>query len=102
MSHAGQPCGSMWARPALEAPSGAATDLRVFPAKAAAIYLSQGDQGRGGGGVWAGVEDCAETARGAYRRGCADSRGPQNFPWALEMRVEDPDTNVIRFGSEPE
>ena len=26
---------------------------------------------------------------------------PTNYPWALEMHVEDPDGNVIRFGSEP-
>jgi predicted enzyme related to lactoylglutathione lyase len=26
---------------------------------------------------------------------------PTNFPWALEMQVEDPDGNVLRFGSEP-
>ena len=27
---------------------------------------------------------------------------PTNFPWALEMQIEDPDGNVLRFGSEPE
>jgi predicted enzyme related to lactoylglutathione lyase len=27
---------------------------------------------------------------------------PTNFPWALEFQVEDPDGNVLRFGSEPE
>jgi len=27
---------------------------------------------------------------------------PTNFPWAKEMHVEDPDGNVIRFGSEPD
>jgi hypothetical protein len=26
---------------------------------------------------------------------------PTNFPWALEMQVEDPDGNVLRIGSEP-
>jgi hypothetical protein len=26
---------------------------------------------------------------------------PTNFPWALEMHVEDPDGNVLRLGSEP-
>jgi predicted enzyme related to lactoylglutathione lyase len=27
---------------------------------------------------------------------------PKNFPWAKEIHVEDPDGNVIRFGSEPD
>jgi len=26
---------------------------------------------------------------------------PTNYPWALEMQVEDPDGNVLRIGSEP-
>lgn len=26
---------------------------------------------------------------------------PTSFPWALEIRVEDPDSSVLRFGSEP-
>ena len=28
-------------------------------------------------------------------------RPPQNYPWAFEMHVEDPDGHVLRFGSEP-
>lgn len=26
---------------------------------------------------------------------------PTNYPWALEMHLEDPDGNVLRLGSEP-
>jgi hypothetical protein len=26
---------------------------------------------------------------------------PTNYPWALEMQVEDPDGNVLRIGSDP-
>jgi len=26
---------------------------------------------------------------------------PQNYSWAYEFRVEDPDGNVLRVGSEP-
>jgi predicted enzyme related to lactoylglutathione lyase len=26
---------------------------------------------------------------------------PTNYPWALEMHIEDPDGNVLRIGSEP-
>ena len=53
----------------------------------AAIYLCQGAQGRGGAWVKA--------------RGVPILRPPTNYPWALEMQVEDPDGNVLRLGSEP-
>ncbi|MGH9719981.1 MAG: hypothetical protein ACRD8O_07195 [Bryobacteraceae bacterium] len=26
---------------------------------------------------------------------------PENFPWAYEMKVGDPDGHVLRFGSDP-
>jgi len=26
---------------------------------------------------------------------------PTNYPWALEMQIQDPDGNVLRLGSEP-
>jgi hypothetical protein len=26
---------------------------------------------------------------------------PRNYPWALEIHVEDPDGHILRFGSEP-
>jgi hypothetical protein len=26
---------------------------------------------------------------------------PTHHPWAMEMQVEDPDGNVLRFGSDP-
>ncbi|HSH17195.1 MAG TPA: VOC family protein [Verrucomicrobiae bacterium] len=35
-------------------------------------------------------------------RGVAIRHPPTNYPWALEMHVEDPDGNVIRFGSDPD
>ena len=67
----------------------------------AGIYLCRGDQGRGGAWVWIGVED-AELVYEEYKaRGVTIRLPPTNYPWALEMRVEDPDGNVIRFGSEP-
>jgi len=37
-----------------------------------------------------------------YQRTGAKIRNPpNNFPWALEMQVEDLDGNVLRMGSEP-
>jgi len=35
-------------------------------------------------------------------RGAIVRSEPENHPWALEMQIEDPDGNVLRFGSEPE
>lgn len=68
---------------------------------AAGIYLSCGDQGRGGAWVWAGVEDAAKLHKEYVSRGVAIRMPLTNFPWALEFQVEDPDGNVLRFGSEP-
>jgi predicted enzyme related to lactoylglutathione lyase len=66
-----------------------------------AIYLCQGAQGRGGAWIWIGVEDVEKLQQEYTARGVAIRLPPTNYPWALEMHVEDPDGNVIRFGSEP-
>ena len=66
------------------------------------IYLCRGAQGRGGAWVWVGVEDVRELHRVYRERGALIRAEPANHPWALEMQVEDPDGNVLRFGSEPE
>ena len=68
----------------------------------AAIYLCQGDQGRGGAWVWIGVEDVRKLHQELTARGVKILRPPTNYSWALEMQVEDPDGNVLRLGSEPE
>jgi len=67
----------------------------------AAIYLCQGDQGRGGAWLWIGVEDVDKLHEEYKARGVTIRLPPTNYSWALEMHVEDPDGNVIRFGSEP-
>ena len=66
------------------------------------IYLCRGAQGRGGAWVWIGVGD-VRALHDVYReRGAIVRREPVNELWALEMQIEDPDGNVLRFGSEPE
>lgn len=67
----------------------------------AAIYLCRGDQGRGGAWIWIGVHDARKLHDELKARGVAIREGPENYPWAVEFRVEDTDRNVIRFGSEP-
>lgn len=67
----------------------------------AGIYLCRGAQGRGGAWLWIGVQDAAKLHQEYVARGVTIRMPPTNYPWALEMHVEDPDGNVIRFGSEP-
>jgi catechol 2,3-dioxygenase-like lactoylglutathione lyase family enzyme len=67
----------------------------------ACIYLCCRDQGRGAAWVWIGVEDAEKLHTELKARGVAIRMAPRNFPWALEMQVEDPDGNVLRLGSEP-
>jgi catechol 2,3-dioxygenase-like lactoylglutathione lyase family enzyme len=65
------------------------------------IYLCRGDQGRGGAWLWMGVDDVEKLHGQLQSRGVRIRLGPTNYPWALEMHVEDPDGNVLRFGSDP-
>ena len=65
------------------------------------IMLCVGDQGQGKAWIYIGVGS-AELLYGEYKSKNAIIRQrPTNFPWALELQVEDIDGNVIRFGSEP-
>lgn len=67
----------------------------------AGIYLCRGGQGAGRAWIWIGVEDVEKLREEIVARGVTIRMPPTNYPWALEMHVEDPDGNVIRFGSEP-
>jgi len=67
----------------------------------AGIYLCRGDQGRGGAWVWIGVEDARRLHDELKARGVSIRAPLTNHAWALEFQVEDPDGNVLRFGSEP-
>ena len=67
----------------------------------AGIYLCRGGQGRGGAWVWVGVEDAEKLHEELKARGVTIRLPPTNFPWALEMQIEDPDGNVLRLGSDP-
>ncbi|MFZ0773816.1 MAG: glyoxalase superfamily protein [Candidatus Sulfotelmatobacter sp.] len=67
----------------------------------AGIYLCQRGQGQGKAWIWIGVEDVERLHQEYKSRGVTILMSPTNYPWALEMHVEDPDGNVIRFGSEP-
>jgi len=68
----------------------------------AGIYLCLRDQGSGKAWAWVGVEDVMKLREEIVARGVKLRMEPKNFPWAKEIHVEDPDGNVIRFGSEPD
>jgi predicted enzyme related to lactoylglutathione lyase len=67
----------------------------------ATIYLCRPDEGYGGAWVWIGVDDVDRLHEELQERGVPIVTPPTNYPWALEMEVEDPDGNLLRFGSEP-
>jgi len=56
---------------------------------------------RTGAGVWIGVGDVERLHEEHQARGVKIRPPPTNYPWALEMHVEDPDGNVLRLGSDP-
>ena len=67
----------------------------------ASIYLARGEQGHTGSWVWIGVSDAEAVHAEIAARGARIRHGPTNYSWALEVRVEDPDGNVLRMGSDP-
>ena len=77
-------------------------DFTCVSRDAASIYLSEGDQGHAGTWVWIGVEDVRSLHEELKAKGAMILHPPQNFPWALEMKVGDPDGHVLRFGSDPD
>ncbi len=65
------------------------------------IYLCRGSQGRGGAWIWIGVDDANALYEEYKVLGVPILMPPTPFSWALEMRIVDPDGNVLRIGSEP-
>jgi predicted enzyme related to lactoylglutathione lyase len=68
----------------------------------AGIYLCKGSQGHVGAWAWVGVEDAAKLYDELKSKGAKIRNAPRNYPWAIEFHVEDPEGNVLRFGSEPD
>ncbi len=66
-----------------------------------AIMLCQDGQGHPGTWLWVGVEDIEPLFHDYSSRGVTFVELPTNYPWAYEMKVQDPDGHVLRFGSEP-
>ena len=67
----------------------------------ASIYLCRQGQGSPHTWLWVGVEDVQALYEEYRLSGAKVRHAPRNYPWALEMHVEDPDGHVLRFGSDP-
>jgi predicted enzyme related to lactoylglutathione lyase len=67
----------------------------------APVFISAAEARRGGASVWVGVEDAEKLHQELESQGVPIRMPPSNYPRALEFHVEDPDGNVLRFGSEP-
>ena len=65
------------------------------------IMLCEGAQGQLGTWLWVGVEDADVFFAEVSARGARIRSPLQNFSWAYEFQVGDPDGHVLRFGSEP-
>lgn len=66
------------------------------------IYLAQNMQGSLGSWIWIGVGDVRVLHELYVARDAIIRMPPTNFPWALELQIEDLDGNVLRFGSDPD
>jgi catechol 2,3-dioxygenase-like lactoylglutathione lyase family enzyme len=66
----------------------------------ASIYLCRGSQGQPGTWAWIGVEDAGALYEEYVRSGARVRHTPRNYPWALEIHVEDLDGHILRFGSD--
>lgn len=76
-------------------------NITLLSRDGAGIYLCQGAQGHPGTWAWIGVEDVDALYREYAETGARVHHPPRNYPWALEIHVEDPDGHILRFGSEP-
>jgi predicted lactoylglutathione lyase len=64
------------------------------------IYLCEGTQGARGSWIWIGVENETYIDQ-VLKSGAEVLQEPTNYSWAYELRVYDPDGNVVRIGTAP-
>lgn len=66
------------------------------------LYLCNGGQGNPGTWIWIGFDgDVFSLHQQLISKGVTIKLPPTNFSWAYEMRVEDPDGHILRFGTDP-
>lgn len=64
------------------------------------LMICDGLQGARGTWLWIGVEDADALYAEFVSKGAIIRDPPQNFAWAYEFQVEDPNGHVLRFGAE--
>jgi predicted enzyme related to lactoylglutathione lyase len=64
------------------------------------IGPSEGNEGTKSGWLWIGLEDDSLFA-GIMASGAKIVQEPKNFPYAYEMRIQDPDGHILQLGTEP-
>ena len=65
------------------------------------IHLFQIDRDISPHRVWIGIDDVGEYYQTLMVNEAHISQEPQNFSWAYQMIVEDPDGNKLIYGSAP-
>jgi predicted enzyme related to lactoylglutathione lyase len=65
------------------------------------LFLNSDEQGQPGVWVWIGVSDADALFAEYTAKGAKVRNTPQNYAWAYEFQIEDPDGNVLRLGAEP-
>jgi uncharacterized glyoxalase superfamily protein PhnB len=65
------------------------------------IFLVEGGQGHPGTWMWIGVADAGALCDEVRAKGATIRMEPTNYTWAYEFHVEDPDSHILRLGSEP-
>jgi predicted lactoylglutathione lyase len=66
------------------------------------IYLCKGVQGNTGTWIWIGFDGDILALHDQFRsKGIKIIQPSVNYSWAMEMRIEDPDGHVLRFGTDP-
>src|SRR5437016_2101739 len=73
-------------------------DFTLVKRDSAGIYLCRAGQGHAGTWAWIGVENVEALYQEYQAAGAKIRHAPENYPWACEMKVEDPDGHVLRFG----
>lgn len=65
------------------------------------LFLTEWEQSQPGTWAWLGCPDVEALHAEFHARGARIRQAPTNFPWALEMQIEDLDGNVLRISSPP-
>jgi catechol 2,3-dioxygenase-like lactoylglutathione lyase family enzyme len=67
------------------------------------LYLCKNGQGFPGTWIMIGFEgDIFSLHQTLKSKGVKINLPPTNFYWAYEMRIEDPDGHILRFGTDPD